>query len=127
MKWPLLLMLSICCVPAFGENAVTREIKRYVHDGKAMALAPVHWTNGQWERFGEGVAAVAALSAADRPLYDRVQNARSPATNHFAKAVTPFGGRRAQYVSTALILGGISAHDTNVRDAGRDSLEAELI
>jgi len=38
MKWPLLLILSICCLPAFGENAVTREIKRYVHDGKAMAL-----------------------------------------------------------------------------------------
>jgi len=127
MKWPLLLVISMGCLPASGENALTREIKRYVHDGKVMALAPAHWTNGQWERFGEGVAAVAGLYAADRPLYDRVQNARSSATNNFAKEVTPFGGRRAEYVSAALILGGLSAHDDNVRDAGRDSLEAEII
>jgi len=39
----------------------------------------------------------------------------------------PFGGRRAEYISAALIVGGLFAHDENVRDAGRDSLEAEII
>jgi membrane-associated phospholipid phosphatase len=128
MKWPLIVLLGACsAVPAFGENPVTREVKRYAHDAKAMAVAPAHWTSGQWERFGEGAAAVAGLYAADRPLYDRVQSARSSFTNDFAKTVTPFGGRRAEYLSAALIIGGISAHDANVRDAGRDSLEAEII
>jgi membrane-associated phospholipid phosphatase len=128
MKWPFVVLLCACsAAPAFGENPVTREVKRYAHDAKAMAVAPAHWTSGQWERFGEGAAAVASVYAADRPLYDRVQSARSSFTNDFAKTVTPFGGRRAEYLSAALIIGGISAHDANVRDAGRDSLEAEII
>lgn len=128
MKWPLFALLSACFAwPACGENAVKREVVRYARDAKAMATAPLHWTAGQWTRFGEGAAAVAGLYAADRPLYDRVQSARSSATNNFAKAVTPFGGRRAEYISAALIIGGLSAHDGNVRDAGRDSLEAEII
>jgi len=92
-----------------------------------MAAAPVHWTSDQWERFAEGTAAVAGAYAVDRPLYDAVQSARSPFTNSFAKTVTPFGARRAEYLSAALIIGGISARDSNVRDAGRDSLEAEII
>jgi membrane-associated phospholipid phosphatase len=128
MKWPLLVLISACAVlPAFGENAIKREIKRYVHDARSIAVAPAHWTSGQWERFAEGTAAVAGLYAADRPLYDRVQSARSSTTDNFAKAVTPFGGRRAEYISAALIIGGLSAHDGNLRDAGRDSLEAEII
>ena len=128
MKWPLFAFFSLCFAwPAFGDNAVEREVKRYVHDAKAIATAPLHWTSGQWTRFGEGAAAVAGLYTADRPLYDRVQSARSSATNDFAKVVTPFGGRRAEYISAALIIGGFSAHDDNVRDAGRDSLEAEII
>jgi len=126
MKWPLLVLIS-ACLPLSAENAVTHEVKRYAHDAKAIALAPAHWTSGQWERFAEGTAAVAGVYAADRQLYDRVQSARSSFTNNFAKAVTPFGGRRAEYLSAALIIGGISAHDPNARDAGCDSLEAEII
>src|SRR5947209_14494468 len=128
MKWPLFALASVCFAwPAFGENAVKREVERYAHDAKAMATAPLHWTTAQWTRFGEGAAAVAAVYTADHSLYDRVQSARSSATNNFAKVVTPFGGRRAEYISAALIIGGFSAHDDNMRDAGRDSLEAEII
>jgi membrane-associated phospholipid phosphatase len=128
MKWPHLVLLVACStLPVFGENAVKREVKRYVRDAKTMALAPAHWKSSQWERFAEGTAAVAGVYAADRQLSDRVQSARSSSTDSFARAVTPFGGRRAEYISAALIIGGIAAHHDDVRDAGRDSLEAEII
>lgn len=128
------LLLLIAC-PAFAEDtapkraahAVRKEIHRYVEDAKAMAKAPLHWNSSQWARFGEGTAAVAAIYAVDPHLYDAVQRNRSSATNNFARVITPFGGRRAEYVSALMIIGGAASHDDTLRDAGRDSLEAELI
>lgn len=108
-------------------HAVRKEIHRYAEDAKAMSQSPLHWNASQWKRFGEGTAAVAAIYAVDPHLYDAVQRNRSSATNDFARAVTPFGGRRAEYVSALLIIGGVMSHDDTMRDAGRDSLEAELI
>jgi hypothetical protein len=123
------IVATLLCLPSLraADNAFVRELKRYGRDAKGMALAPAHWDRGRWIRFGEGTAAVAALYAADRTLYRDVQNARSSFTNDVAKAVTPFGGRRAENVSLLLIGAGAGLHDDNLRDAGRDSLEAELI
>ena len=45
----------------------------------------------------------------------------------FSKVVTPFGGRRAEYISALIIAGGAWTHHDNFRDAGRDSLEAEIL
>jgi membrane-associated phospholipid phosphatase len=112
---------------AVARKAIVDEVKRYGHDLKGMALAPAHWDQGRWIRFAEGTAAVAALYAADRTLYRNVQDHRSSFTDDFAKAVTPFGGRRAENISVLLILAGAGMHDDNLRDAGRDSLESEII
>ena len=128
-------LFLLVAIPLHGEDAapkraahaVGRELRRYGHDAKALAGAPFHWSSSQWARFGGGVAAVAAVYAADTRLYDAVQRQRSSATDDFAKAVTPFGGRRAEYISALLIIGGAVSHDENLRDAGRDSLEAEII
>ncbi len=113
--------------PRRAVHAARKELHRYVEDAKAMAAAPLHWSSSQWSRFGEGAAAVASVYAADPHLYDAVQRNRSSATNDLARAVTPFGGRRAEYISALLILGGVASHDDALRDAGRDSLEAEII
>ena len=109
------------------KTAVTNEVKRYVRDAKDLAAAPRHWNARQWAHFGEGVGAVAVLYSADQRLYNDVQRHRGPFTDDFAKTITPFGGRRALDISALLIMGGVAAHNDRLRDAGRDSLEAEIL
>jgi hypothetical protein len=108
-------------------SVAREEIKRYVSDARSLAVAPLHWDPAAWRRFAEGTAAVGGLYLGDRGLYDAVQRNRSAAGDRFAKDITPFGGRRALDVSVLLIAAGAFGHDPNVRDAGRDSLEAELM
>lgn len=110
----------------FAADVFTNEIRRYLSDAKSLATSPRHWQRAEWTRFGEGTAAVLALYAADKSLYDGVQRNRSSFTNNFAKDITPFGGHRALELSVLMIAGGALAHQTETRDAGRDSLEAEL-
>ena len=122
-----LTIALLTALPLRAEDGhIIRELKQAGHDAKELTLAPAHWDRTEWARFGEGAAAVAAVYAADRRLYDAVQRNRTPFSSDFAKAVTPFGGRRAEYVSALMIIGGAASHDARMRDAGRDSLEAEL-
>lgn len=132
ISFALLLLIAVPVLagegaPKRAAHVVRKELHRYVEDAKSMAKAPLHWTPSQWAHFGEGTAAVAAIYAADPHLYDAVQRNRSSATNNFARVVTPFGGRRAEYISALLIIGGAASHNEAMRDAGRDSLEAEII
>jgi membrane-associated phospholipid phosphatase len=120
------LILFLAASDCLAANPITREVKRYLSDGKDLAVAPLHWKREQWIRFGEGTAAVAALYAADRHLDDAVQRNRGSFSDDFAKTITPFGGHRAIEMSVLLIAGGALSRDTRVRDAGCDSLEAEL-
>lgn len=110
----------------FAADVFTSEVRRYLSDAKSLAVSPLHWHRAEWTRFGEGTAAVLALYAADKSLYDDVQRNRSSFTNNFAKDITPFGGHRALELSVLMIAGGALAHQTETRDAGRDSLEAEF-
>ena len=133
----LLLITSLAPLPASAQEkpsplttvrtAVGAEARTYVRDLKGIAVAPIRWDSAEWLRFAEGAGAVAALYTLDQRLYRNVQDHRTSFTNDFAKAVTPFGGRRAEIISVALIGSGLWMHENNVRDAGRDSLESELI
>jgi membrane-associated phospholipid phosphatase len=128
----LLALLIVACPLSLSAESrvaagVKEEVKRYTRDAKEIAIAPVHWDRARWVHFAEGSGAVLALYVADRHLYDEAQRHRSGFTDDFAKAVTPFGGQRAEYVSAALIAGGLWTRDANLRDAGRDSLEAEIL
>jgi len=127
------LLILIAALPAYGADdchvlcIAKREAVRYVRDAKSLAAAPLHWDQEQWTRFGEGSAAVLALYAIDRQTSDYVQRHRSSSTDQFAKDITPFGGHRALQVSVLMIAAGAGIHDTTLRDAGRDSLESELL
>ena len=107
-------------------SAVEHEAVRDVKDAESMSLAPLHWDKQTWVRFAEGTAVVVALYATDRQTSDFVQRHHTSATDQFAKTITPFGGARAQEMSLLMIAAGLGIHDTNLRDAGRDSLESEL-
>ena len=122
----LLVVSLLSCGSLYAENAVTRAVRTYLSDAKSLATAPVHWKAKQWTRFGEGTLAVATVYAADQKLYDVVQRNRSACTDRFAKDITPFGGQRAVDLSLLMIAAGVLTHQTETRDAGRDSLESEL-
>lgn len=113
-------------LPHRAGHALAQELFRYRDDAKALAVAPLHWNEAQWTHFAEGAALVASLYAVDRPLYDAVQRNRSKATNQFASNITQFGGGRAMQLSVLMIAAGAGMHDTRLRDAGRDALEAEI-
>jgi len=127
------LLILIAALPAYGADdchvicIAKREAVRYVRDAKSLAAAPLHWDQKEWTRFSEGSAAVLALYATDRQSSDHVQRHRSSSTDQFAKDITPFGGHRALQLSVLMIAAGAGIHDTTLRDAGRDSLESELL
>lgn len=129
----LALLILVAALPAYGADEchvlciAKREVVRYARDAKSLAAAPLHWDRSEWTRFGEGSAAVLALYATDRQTSDYVQRHRSSSTDQFAKDITPFGGHRALQLSALMIAAGAGIHDTNLRDAGRDSLESELL
>jgi hypothetical protein len=127
------LLILFAALPAYGADEcrvlciAKREAVRYVRDAKSLATAPLHWDSKEWTRFGEGSAAVLALYATDRQTSDYVQRHRSSSTDQFAKDITPFGGHRALQASVLMIAAGAGIHNTALRDAGRDSFEAELL
>lgn len=129
---PLVILLLAVSLPAYGADdcpavgAVKHEVVRDVQDAKSLALAPLRWDRKTWARFAEGTAVVLALYATDRQTSDSVQRNRSSSTDQFAKTLTPFGGHRALELSVLMIAAGAGVRDTNLRDAGRDSLESEL-
>lgn len=107
-------------------TAQAGELQRAAADVKSLTTAPLHWRSHEWRRFGEGVALVVAVGAADKPIDRFFQRHRSSATDSFARNVTPFGGHRAFNVSLLLIGSGWIFHNRRLLDSGRDSLEAEL-
>jgi membrane-associated phospholipid phosphatase len=120
------LLVAATTTSLTAADVFTGEVRRDLSDAKSLALSPLHWHRAEWIRFGEGTAAVLALYAADNSLYNDVQRNRSSFTNNFAKDITPFGAHRAIELSVLMIAGGALAHQTETRDAGRDSLEAEF-
>jgi len=127
------LLFLVAALPAYGADdchivcSAKAEAVRYVRDAKSLATAPLRWDREQWMRFGEGSAAVFALYATDRQTSDYVQRHRTSSTDQFAKDITPFGGHRALQISVLMIAAGAGVHNGTLRDAGRDSLESELL
>jgi len=103
------------------------ELRNAANDAKALATAPLHWNHSQWQRLGEGAAAVVVVGLLDKPIEDAIQRNRSSFTNSFAKFVTPFGGGRALQITALMFAGGALMHDRRLEGAGRDGLISELL
>jgi membrane-associated phospholipid phosphatase len=129
----LLIAMSI---PAFADEpshvrraarVVVQEARRYGNDARDMLRAPLAWDAAAWRKVGLIVAADGAAFALDRRIEDVVQRNRSDASQNIADFVTPFGGRRAQTISAAVLVAGVFRHDAGLRDTGRDALEASIL
>ena len=86
--------------------------------------APIHWRAHEWARFGEGVALVLAVHAADDRLLRDVQRIGH---DQFFHNVTPLGGGRGTQLTLVMIGAGWLSHDQRMTKTGVDALEASLI
>jgi hypothetical protein len=108
-------------------HAIESEIRQYGRDVKAEVKAPAGWTRREWEWAGLSVVTIGALMHEDQHFASQIQSRRSHSTDSFARAITPFGGGRAQELAVAMIVIGAATHHDDLRDTGRDAFEAELI
>src|SRR5262249_35054803 len=105
-------------------NVLVDEGRRWICDGAALATAPLHWTGKDFARFGAFAGALGILIATDEQTYQAIQLRRSSITDDISKATTDFGAAYAWGISGALLAGGLLTKNPDMRDTGRDALEA---
>jgi hypothetical protein len=103
------------------------EAKRYVADSYAIIVAPAHWTAPDWERFGGVVLVVGGLMLADKSIDREMQQNRSQFTDRVSNATTRFGGGLGPQVGVGFLAAGYVLRDWNVRETGREILEAGFL
>jgi membrane-associated phospholipid phosphatase len=107
-------------------SALGSELRRYVVDGRAILLAPFDWDARSWTTAAVGVAVVAALTQEDARIDTAISRNRSSRRDAVSRAVTPFGSYAAVAVSVAPLAAGWIFKNAELRDTGRDAIEAEL-
>jgi hypothetical protein len=113
-------------LPAIVGGAILEEAKRYACDGGALVTSPLHWDGRDWTMFGAFAASLGVLLATDQQTYVAIQQRRSPVTDDIADVTTPFGQEYAWALSGAMLAGGLITKNPELRDTGRDALEAAL-
>ena len=111
-------------VPEVVGKALLDEARRYACDGAALVTNPLHWKAADFERFAAFAASLGILIATDEDTYRAIQERKSSVTDDISKATTDFGGPYAWGISGAMIAGGLLTKNPDLRDTGRDALEA---
>ena len=115
--------------PAHAESlpsVLKNEAHRYVTDGGVILLAPLHWDGRSWTQAAIAVASVALLATQDQRIDAAVAKNRSSGTDSVSSAVTPLGSYAAIGVSVASLGAGLLFKNAELRDTGRDAIEAEI-
>ena len=107
-------------------SALKGEAQRYVADGGVILLAPLHWDSGSWTQAAIAVASVALLSTQDQRIDEAIARNRSSGTDSVSADVTPLGSYAAIGVSVGSLGAGLLFKNTELRDTGRDAIEAEI-
>ena len=107
--------------------ALKREAKRYAKDSVALVKAPLTWNKTEWERTAGSVLIVGGLMFADRDIYEEAARQRSPSTNRVSSLTTALGSSYGFHVSGAMLAAGLIFNHENLRETGRDAIEAGLL
>lgn len=108
-------------------EAIGNEARRYAQDSVALVKAPFSWDEKDRANFVWYAVVVGGLFLADQDIDGAMQNNRSHFTNRVSGATSWFGSGYSYVVSGAMIAGGLALRDPNLRDMGRDSLEAQVM
>jgi PAP2 superfamily len=105
-------------------TALLEEAKRYACDGAALGTSPLHWDGRDWTRFAAFAGSLGVLLATDQQTYVAIQERRSATTDDISDVTTPFGQAYAWGIAGGMLAGGLIAKDAELRDTGRDAIEA---
>lgn len=108
-------------------RAVRDEVKRYGSDSVAIVKAPLSWKARDWEKAGGVVVVLGGLMLADRDIDKAAQRNRSPFTDKLSSLTTPLGDQYGFEISGALFTAGLVFHNENLRDTGREAIEAGIL
>jgi hypothetical protein len=109
------------------DSPLVAELKRYLNDGAAIAMAPSRFDVGDWAEVAAISGGVVFVGTRDDRIDSWVQNHRSKRTEDFAHVVKPFGSWAAIGVSAVALGGGLISHNKRLLDTGRDAVEAEIL
>ena len=107
-------------------SVLKTEAGRYVADGGAILLAPLHWDRGSWTQAVLAAASIVILSEEDKSLDAAFARNRSRRTDSFSAAVTPLGSYAGIGASAVSLGAGLLFKNAELRDTGRDAVEAEI-
>jgi membrane-associated phospholipid phosphatase len=108
-------------------GAVWNELKRYGSDTAALVVAPFHWDAQDGWRAAGAAAAIGTAFALDQEVYAGFARNRSDFTDGVSAATTWYGDPGAICIAAGLVAGGLIWNDADVRDMGRDALEAAIL
>lgn len=108
-------------------DAFLDEAKRYVSDAVALVRAPAEWEGTDWRRAAAVGASLATLFLADESIDAGARRQRSHFTDRVSAATTWMGGGGGFRIPFVLLGGGLTFANANVRDMGRETLEACLV
>ena len=108
-------------------TALKDEVKRYGRDSVAIFKAPLAWGTKDWEKAAGAVVIVGGLMLADRDIDKAAQKQRSSFTNHISSWTAPLGSGYGFAISGGLLATGLVFHHENLRDTGREAIEAGLL
>jgi hypothetical protein len=108
-------------------GAVGKELERYWHDTGYVLTSPFRWDGKEWMIAGVSIASLAIVGTQDERIDQAVSSRKTSRSESFAKAVTPFGQEYAIAFTVATLGTGLVFKNAEIRDTGRDALEAELI
>jgi hypothetical protein len=106
---------------------IAHEATRYGKDSLGLLAAPLSWNRSDREKAAAFAVILGSLFLADRSIDRKAQSERSATTNRVSGATSTFGAEGGFGVSAALVAAGLVFHDPDVRDTGRDALEAAVV
>ena len=129
------LLVASCLGPApvLGQpeggvaEAVKDEVVRWGEDSVAMVKAPASWERGDWTLLAGALAGTGGLMAGDRDAYRWAVRNQSSSRDTTARFVSKFGAEYSIALSAGLLAGGLVFGDPEVRDTGRDAIEASIL
>lgn len=93
-------------------------------DGKALFTKPLHWEGADLAKVAVAGVAIALLGQEDRRIDAWVASRRTAGTATFTRWVSPLGEWGAVAAGAAALGGGLVSKNSELRDTGRDALEA---
>ncbi len=108
-------------------EALRREARRYASDSVALVKAPADWNKKEWERLGGCALLVGGLMFFDKDVDRAAQKQRSHFTDRLAGVTAAFGAQYGFHVSGGLLIAGVLFNHENMRESGRDAIEAGVL